>query len=304
MRGAVLSSHPPRASSCLTRGHCPLLRACATSQAPHRCATVGNVQSSPAGLLDTAQHDAEAPAYLSPERSLPRSLTLRYNAGPRRDASGLRGWHLHRIALCRVENTSALASSIFATNVVRRCLAHCPRSHCLPVSAEVRTELTADTVACLKGMPSGVLLFGCVRRAVAWLCVALGIAGCLSDATSAQREPSAPARSAACMRCVAHALKGDEIGRTCFDGRSCGWAALSRHPSTGGCALWDDCHSTLLSVSLASACAASQGLAAGHRPAVCPPADDKVSDHCKSLGWGISCILIVHDPSGRACAAS
>lgn len=80
MRGGELPSRAPRASSCLVRGHwpLPLLSACASSQAPHRHATMSNVHSSTGGLLDTALHGAEAPACRSPVRSLPCSLTLRY----------------------------------------------------------------------------------------------------------------------------------------------------------------------------------------------------------------------------------
>ena len=70
MRGGELSSGAPRASVCLVRGHCPLLSACASSQAPHRDATVGNVHGSTGGTLGIVQHLGGAPAYCSPVCSI------------------------------------------------------------------------------------------------------------------------------------------------------------------------------------------------------------------------------------------
>ena len=56
MRGGELSLGAPGVASCVVRGHCPLLTACASSQVPHRDATVDNVHSTTGGLLGTAQH--------------------------------------------------------------------------------------------------------------------------------------------------------------------------------------------------------------------------------------------------------
>ena len=55
LRGGELSSGAPGVASCVVCGHCPLLTACASSQVPHRDATVGNVHSSTGGTLGTPQ---------------------------------------------------------------------------------------------------------------------------------------------------------------------------------------------------------------------------------------------------------
>ena len=47
---------------------------------------------------------------------------------------------------------------------VRRYFAHCSRSHCLSVSAEVPPGLAADTVVCLTRMANGALSSEFVRR--------------------------------------------------------------------------------------------------------------------------------------------
>ena len=118
------------------------------------------------------------------------------DAGPRRAVSGLCGWRIHRIALRRVENGSALASSIFAT-----------RGGTLP-----RSLLSLTLFACVgrsshraDGRHSGLPHSG--HRS--------GHRRVWARAASAQHEPSAPVRSAACMCCVAHDLEGDEIVLRC-----------------------------------------------------------------------------------------
>ena len=55
LRGGELSSGAPGVASCVVCGHCPLLTACASSQVPHRDATVRNVHSSTGGTLGTPQ---------------------------------------------------------------------------------------------------------------------------------------------------------------------------------------------------------------------------------------------------------
>ena len=66
LRGGELSSGAPGVASCVVCGHCPLLTACASSQVPHRDATVGNVHSSTGGTLDNAHYQGGAPVYTFP----------------------------------------------------------------------------------------------------------------------------------------------------------------------------------------------------------------------------------------------
>ena len=124
-------------------------------------------------------------------------------------------------------------------------------------------------------------------------------AGCVC--ASVQCDPSAPAASAVWVRCVAHALKGDQtlrprvfivalVAATLLDSR---WVRARGTIAAPPCCLF---------FVRASACDASQGLAAGHRMAVCPQADDNVSSDRASSLVGGSCIHVV--PLGGAHAAS
>lgn len=299
-RGGELPSRAPRASSCLTRGHWPLLSACASSQALHRHATVGNVHSSTGDLLDTAQHGAEAPACRSAVRSLPRSLTLRCGwPGRRCDTSGLCGRHIHRIASLFAASTTDPHSHIVDLRhpEVQRCLAHCSRSHCLPVPSEVPLGLTADTVARLTGMPSGALLSGCVRRRLTRWCRSGHRMVCMAVPASVQGEPSAPARSAASMRCVAHDLKGGPESSHKVPSS----LELLRDAARQWGIRWVRAVGMIAAAPTASPSCVSLCWLAGARCRaslgwLCPRSQSE--QPLRIVWWGKTCVRVVWDPSG------
>jgi len=164
----------PPSCALVLRASTRWLEGCASSQVPHRDhATLISrrciFHSGHRTTRGESFHLLSFPALIS----APRMTGLWRVAGPRLEARRLCHWRINHSFQC-------IDSRIVDPrhHEVRRCLAHCSRSHCLPVPAEVPLGLTADTVSRLTGVPSGTLSSECFRRRLMWV-LHSDTAGCM-----------------------------------------------------------------------------------------------------------------------------